>query len=141
MSSTNYTNVASTAKNSTVEVHEVQELGKYTSTDEVRLTDPKTGGQKGSKPEQYALIPSHPLAELARVYGHGALKYDANNWRKGYAYTWSLSALWRHVEKFRQGESIDPDSGLHHLAHAAFHLFTLIDFERTNTGTDDRADT
>jgi hypothetical protein len=108
------------------------------ATTEVRFTDPETGGQKGQKPEEYAFIPSHPLAEVARVYGMGAEKYEPWNWAKGYPWRLSYSALYRHIEAHRRGESVDPDSGFSHLAHAAFHLFTLMEFERLGLGTDDR---
>lgn len=105
---------------------------------ENRVTDPETGGQKGKKREEYALIPAWPLGEIARVYGDGALKYEPWNWGRGYAWSLSFSALQRHIEAFRSGESINPDSGLHHLAHAAFHLNTLMEFDRLGLGTDDR---
>jgi hypothetical protein len=105
---------------------------------EVRAKDPKTGGEKGRKLEEYALVPPNALAEVARVYGMGAKKYEAFNWAKGYPYSWSISALYRHIEEFRKGTSKDAESGLHHLAHAAFHLFTLMEFEMNNLGTDDR---
>lgn len=98
----------------------------------------ETGGQKGRKNEEYALIPPFPYAELARVYGFGCQKYDDNNWTKGYPWSWSMSSMQRHIEAFRSGTSIDSDSRLHHLAHAAWHLFTLMEFERMNLGTDDR---
>lgn len=108
------------------------------STGEVRVTDPKTGGQKGKKPEAYALIPAAPLAELARVFGYGSDKYEAWNWSRGYAWNLSVSALFRHIERWRAGESIDPESGRHHLAMANFHLMILQEFERLGLGTDDR---
>jgi len=95
------------------------------------ITDPDTGGQKGQKPERYSLIPAEALAEVARVYGFGASKYEDNNWRKGYAWSLSLDALGRHIEAFRMGQSQDPESGLHHLAHAVFHLMTLMTFDAT----------
>lgn len=105
---------------------------------EVRVVDPKTGGAKGRKPEAYALVPAAPLAELSKVYGMGAEKYEPWNWAKGYAWNLSLSALYRHIEAFRSRTSRDAESGCHHLAHAAFHLFTLMEFERLKLGTDDR---
>lgn len=114
------------------------ELVRPAKAAEVRVTDPVTGGQKGKKAEEYALIPVRPLAEVARVYGYGASKYAANNYRKGYAWSLSLSALQRHIEAFRSGESDDPESGRHHLAHAAFHLFALMEFDALKLGTDDR---
>lgn len=96
---------------------------------EERVIDPDTGGVKGKKPERYGLIPAEALAEAARVYGFGADKYEDNNWRKGYAWSLSYDALQRHVNAFWMGESYDPESGLHHLAHAQFHLNTLMVFD------------
>lgn len=104
---------------------------------EVRATS-ETGGEKGRKAEEYSLIPPLPLAEIARVYGYGARKYKPGNWLKGYPYSWSLDAMQRHIEAFRRGEEIDPESGLSHLAHASFHCMGLMHFSMTNTGTDDR---
>lgn len=101
---------------------------RNTVTSEVRVTDPVTGGQKGEKPEAYALIPVEALAEIARVYGYGARKYEPNNWRKGYAWSLSYSALQRHLNAFWASEETDPESGLAHLAHAAFHILTLFTF-------------
>lgn len=112
------------------------------STEEVTekvVTDPVTGAKKGVKPEQYSMIPVGPLAEVARVYGFGAQKYERENWRKGYAWSLSIDALYRHIEKFRNGERLD-ESGLHHLAHAVFHLFTLMEYDSKGLGTDDRGD-
>ena len=68
----------------------------------------------------------------------GARKYEDDNWRKGYPWRLSLDALYRHIAAFESGVSNDTESGLHHLAHAAFHLFTLMEFERLSLGTDDR---
>lgn len=106
------------------------------------VTDPKTGGQKGMKPERYSLVPLWPLAEMARVYDNGTEKYSPWNWRKGYDWSLSYDALERHIrDGFWAGESINPESGFHHLAHAGFHLFTLMEFERLKLGTDDRVTT
>jgi hypothetical protein len=96
---------------------------------EVRVTDPDTGGMKGQKPERYSLLPVEALAEVARVYEYGSRKYDDHNWRKGYAWSLSYDALQRHINAFWRGESYDLESGLHHLAHATFHLFTLMTFD------------
>jgi hypothetical protein len=94
---------------------------------EIREVSP-TGGAKGSKPEQFSMIPVAALAEVARVYGWGAEKYDRDNWRRGYPWHLSFDALMRHVAAFWAGQDFDPESGLHHLAHACFHLFTLMTF-------------
>lgn len=115
---------------------------------EVRIIDPKTGGQKGSKLERYDLLPMAAMDEVARVYGLGAMKYEDNNWLKGYKWGLSIAALQRHVSKFMSGESLDPDDELvmpgkrlHHLAHVVWHCMTLMMYEKLGRGTDDRMHT
>lgn len=94
---------------------------------EVRTTS-ETGGEKGVKPEAWALLPSEALEEIARVYAFGADKYAAHNWRKGYEWSKSFSALCRHIFAFWRGEDLDPESGLSHLGHAGFHILGLLTF-------------
>lgn len=108
------------------------------SSKEVRVKDPNTGGEKGSKPECYEQIPVEPLAEIARVYNFGATKYARANFLKGYKWSLSTDALLRHIHQWRGGQSKDPESNLSHLAHAAFHLLALMEFELKKLGTDDR---
>lgn len=105
---------------------------------EERITDPNTGGQKGSKSARYDLIPALPLRELARLYGKGAEKYADNNWRLGYHWSLSFAALNRHLWQFWNGESQDEEMGLHHLAAVCFHAMALMEFEMQGLGTDDR---
>lgn len=92
---------------------------------EVRTTS-STGGQKGVKPERHSLMPRPGLDAIARVFGFGATKYDSHNWRKGYEWSKSYDALVRHVTAFWDGETLDPESGLPHLAHAGFHILVLL---------------
>jgi hypothetical protein len=105
---------------------------------ETRITDPVTGGQKGSKLERFDLVPSQAMEEVARVYGRGAEKYEVRNWEKSYTWGLSLAALERHLNKFKQGESRD-ELDNHHLACVVFHALALITFEKFNLGTDDRS--
>lgn len=84
------------------------------------------------------LLPPEALREIAEVLGVGAQKYDAHNWRKGFAYSRLTAAALRHLFAWVGGENKDPESGKSHLAHAACCLMFLITFEQTNTGTDDR---
>ena len=104
---------------------------------EVRITDPDTGGAKGQKPERLELIPAEFLNALARVYGMGADKYSDYNYLQGYSWNLSLGALLRHVNEWRNGETLDAESGEHHLAHAAWHCATLFMFETHGLGHDD----
>lgn len=115
-----------------------QDAPSSTNTGEVRVTDPKTGGQKGTKPERYDLIPVEPLRDLARVYGKGAEKYEDNNWKKGYDWKLSYAALQRHLNAFWGGEDLDPETHLPHLSHAAWHCFTLHWFMHNYTDGDSR---
>jgi hypothetical protein len=110
----------------------------YRTADERRVTDPETGGEKGTKLARYDLIPAGPLLQLAEHYGIGAAKYEPNNWRRGYAWSLSFAALQRHAWAFWNGEDNDPETQSHHMAAVAFHAFALIEFGGTDTGTDDR---
>jgi hypothetical protein len=116
---------------------------------EVRITDPKTGGQKGQKEERFDLFPYDALEEVARVYGRGAKKYADDNWLKGYSWRLSAGAMMRHFARFMLGEDRvpgsppgsppDPTTGCLHLACVAWHALTLITFYLRGLGTDDRA--
>jgi hypothetical protein len=107
------------------------------ATGEVRITS-ETGGQKGSKPVRLDLVPPEPLWELARVYAFGAEKYDDHNYLRGYDWSLSYAAMLRHLTLWWNGESIDPETGLSHLAHGAWHTFALMAFQQHELGTDDR---
>jgi hypothetical protein len=104
---------------------------------EVRVTS-STGGQKGQKPVQMSLVPVEALEHISLVYAHGAEKYARENWRKGYEWHLSYDALQRHLMRFWDGEDVDHDSGLLHLAHAAFHINTLIVNLTAHPEMDDR---
>lgn len=106
--------------------------------EETRVTDPTTGAQKGSKICQIG--GTDPLAsiEVGKVAGFGAKKYARYNFMKGYAWSLSYDALQRHLHAFWSGEDKDEESGLYHLAHAAWHCLALLSFLLRKRGTDDR---
>lgn len=101
------------------------------------VTDPKTGGQKGSSLVRPDLLPVLPMAEVAFVYGRGSQKYEDHNWRRGYKWSLSIAALRRHLDKWQAGQSYDPD-GFHHLAAVVFHALALMEFENNHPDLDDR---
>jgi hypothetical protein len=107
-----------------------------------KYVDPETGGAKEESLSRYDLVPPDGLTELAKVYGYGEQKYpsgpDGPNYLRGYPWHLSIASLERHVQKFKAGEDIDPETGLHHLAHAAWHAMTLVAFGRRGLGRDDR---
>lgn len=111
---------------------------KPTSNEREVRTTSSTGGQKGVKPQRYSLIPVPALDIMAKLYGFGAEKYAAHNWRKGYEWSKSFDSLFRHATAALNGEDIDPETGLPHLAGAAFHCFTLMVFMQEHPEFDDR---
>jgi len=87
------------------------------------------------------LVPSQAIIAIAKVLGFGAKKYSAHNWRKGIVFSRLLSAAMRHLLAYNAGESLDPESGLNHIAHAACCLSFLLTFEAEGRkDLDDRFD-
>lgn len=77
---------------------------------------------------RFDLIPPRPFIELSKVYTYGASKYADRNWEKGMKWGRVFAAMMRHIYKWAIGEVYDSESGLHHLAHAAFGCFTLMEY-------------
>lgn len=111
---------------------------KGINSGEVRYVDPETGGEKGTKPARYDLIPEMPLHALAEHCGRGAAKYDDHNWRRGYPWSISFNALNRHLWAWWNGEDIDPELGSHHLDAVMWHAFTLREYAEAHKERDDR---
>lgn len=105
---------------------------------EVRVVDPDTGGMKGQKDVQLHALPWESLEQLGRVYAFGAAKYEDYNFRHGYRWSLSFDALLRHAFAWWSGEDVDPESGLSHMAHVAWHAHTLGLFESKHPSLDDR---
>lgn len=104
---------------------------------EIRTTS-TTGGQKGTKPERYDLLPIEALSTVAALYGRGAEKYAAHNWRRGYEWSKSYAALQRHATQFWAGEDMDAEMQLPHMASVAFHALALLTFMEEQRDFDDR---
>ena len=101
--------------------------------------DPKTGFRKDDDSKvRYDLIDPWALHALAEVYTYGAKKYAPRNMDKGTAWSRYFGAAMRHMWAWQRGEDIDPESGLPHLAHAAWSMFTLFRYVHDGIGTDDR---
>lgn len=111
-----------------------------TSSGEVRVVDPVTGGEKGMKLARFSLIPSGFVWALAEHYGQGAKKYADRNWEKGYKWSLSVDASQRHLHQWLQGEDNDPETGSSHLIAAAWHLCALWFFHKYGKGTNDIRD-
>ncbi len=84
------------------------------------------------------LLPFRVLEDVAEVLTYGADKYDDHNWRKGTAWTRLYGAALRHLFAWSEGETVDPESGLPHLAHALCCVMFLQEYSHSKAGEDDR---
>lgn len=94
-------------------------------------TNAKVLGMKfdGAK-NRYDLIPPLALDEMVKVLTFGAEKYQPNNWQHvSEAHSRYFAALERHLWAWQRGETLDPESGIHHLAHAMCCLFFLYEHD------------
>ena len=86
----------------------------------------------------YLLVDLNLADHLPVVYGEGAVKYKevggTLNFLKGYPFSWSIDALWRHL--FQETDP-DPESGHPAVVHAVWHALTLNEFLSRGVGTDD----
>ena len=90
-----------------------------------------TGGRKfdGGKLE-YGLVPPLALKEMVKVLTFGAQKYERDNWQRvPDSKRRYFDALQRHLWAWKEGEELDPESGIHHLAHAMCCLFFLYEHD------------
>lgn len=84
------------------------------------------------------LLPAQPLIEISRVLGFGREKYKAWNWAKGMEWSRIVGSLHRHVLAWQEGEDVDEESGLNHLAHAGCCILFLLAYQIYGIGEDDR---
>ena len=86
-----------------------------------------------------SLVPDSLKVMAALAFTEGALKYGAFNWRvapvKSMVY---LNALERHLMRYRNGEEVDPATGVPHLASILACAGIIIDAGVCHTLVDDR---
>ncbi len=106
-------------------------------TNPTKPTNPKAAIGSGK-------VPMHLWPKTATVLGamgllDGALKYGRSNWRAvGIRASIYYDAIDRHMSAWFEGEDIDPDSGLPHLAHALASLAIIVDAIAGDRFRDDR---
>lgn len=106
-------------------------------SEEVRVTS-ASGGEKGQKQARLGSIDPRALLTMAEVAGFGEAKYARLNYMKGYPWSLSWDAAERHLLAFWSGQDLDEESGLPHLAHAAWHCLAMLAFLQHGLGEDDR---
>lgn len=85
---------------------------------------------------QWSLLPWQAVKEIVAVLTFGARKYAPDNWKKvENPKDRYFDAMMRHIEAWKEGEQRDPESKLHHLAHACCCALFMMWFEiRHQTG-------
>ena len=85
------------------------------------------------------LIPGSAKAAMTLAFLEGALKYGKYNWRvAGVRASIYLDAMERHLEKFKNGENCDPETGVPHLGSIMACAAILIDAFTFDKLNDDR---
>lgn len=89
-----------------------------------------TGRKDDSGKIRMDLLPPRAIEAVAAVLTFGAAKYGPDNWRmvEGRRWRYHAAAL-RHIFAWAQGERCDPETHLHHLAHAACCLLFIVEEE------------
>ena len=79
------------------------------------------------------LLPPKAIVEISKVLTFGAAKYDAENWRKldDLQNRYTAGAL-PHIFAHMDGEELDPETNLSHLAHAMCCLLFKLEIELEN---------
>ena len=117
---------------------EVEKLPIITSDreipSEVTVKNKVLGKKYDSDKNRYDLVPANALDEVVKVLTYGAVKYnedyDQENWRHvDHAKRRYFGALQRHIWAVKRGETHDPETGIHHYAHAMSNLMFLLEME------------
>jgi hypothetical protein len=86
--------------------------------------------KKDSGKLQWSLMPFEELKDVVKVLMLGAVKYSPDNWKKCDNVVRYKDALMRHVISYIEGDEIDEESGLSHLAHAVCNCLFLMWFDK-----------
>lgn len=79
---------------------------------------------------QWSLLPFRALTQVVEVLTYGAKKYAPDNWKKvPDARRRYIDAGFRHLTAYTTGETNDPETGKHHLAHAICCMLYLVAFD------------
>lgn len=79
-----------------------------------------------SKPARFDLVSPIGMRRLAETYAEGAIKYSPNNWRRGIPASNLINHALAHIFAYATGDRSED-----HMAHAAWNLFAVMDFEET----------
>lgn len=93
----------------------------------------------GSNKIPLGLVPATTMAYLAVGHAEGHLKYGLVNWREaGVRFSIYIDACLRHLQKVKEGEWVDAETHVPHLASAGTCISILIDAHHAGKLIDDR---
>lgn len=76
---------------------------------------------------RWELLPLETIEQVVRVYTFGAEKYAPDSWQNlDDGYRRYKAALMRHIVAHEKGEMVDDESGILHLAHAAWNAIAML---------------
>lgn len=106
---------------------------------EVKAEVLKNGGRFDQEKIKFELLEPYAIQQVAKVFTFGAQKYAANNWIENpMNISRLLGSLHRHINAFEQGEDVDPETGLSHMAHAAWNALAVVSYMKYHPHKDDR---
>lgn len=108
----------------------IGEAGKVKKARVPKQTTDKDQSAKADKGKlELSLVNPELVKAVAGVRMYGTEKYgDSENWRKVEPKRY-VDALYRHLLAYIEGNEVDEESGLSHLAHMACNLSFLLDKE------------
>lgn len=106
------------------------------------LLDKPTAGRKDDQGKlRWDLLPIPAVSEIIKVLTSGSIRYGAWNWAGGIDYSRVYAAALRHLTAWWDGEDLDPDSNISHLAHAGCCILFLLTYSLLGYNKyDDRPD-
>lgn len=96
----------------------------------VAFTNTTAGVKYDNDKPQWSLLPFRALTQVVEVLTYGAKKYAPDNWKRvPDARRRYIDAGFRHLTAYTTGETNDPETGKHHLAHAICCMLYLVAFD------------
>lgn len=82
---------------------------------------------------RWDLLPLEEIEDIVKVYTAGSIKYGDNNWQNlENGYQRYKAAMLRHLLEYEKGNTIDKDTGCHHLAQVAWNAIAMLWISKHN---------
>ena len=111
------------------EYRDILYIGEAGKVKRIKETDTDQSAKADKGKLELSLVNPELVKAVAEVRMYGTEKYgDSENWRKVEPKRY-IDALYRHLLAYIEGNEVDEESGLSHLAHMACNLSFLLDKE------------